>query len=326
MITLSIITSVIFLVLAAIHLYWAIGGLWPGKNTQELTNKVLGKGNKFPSPVECLVVSFGLSLFSLICLTKFNIIDLPFTSSFKDALLLLIGAVFALRAIIFFLPKLKLYGTSDFKRLNMLVYAPLCLTISFFIFILSFEYLFLNVVSCQSKLEDKPSEAILYFSADGRSQKKLNYISKYRLDHVIKIHTEGQRVFLNGHARAKPPTVELAKAYLVDGGINPDLITFETKSTNTYENLQVGLKRIKKLNLKSVTMVSSPYHIERILRYYKKQNITQHYDLDVSWDSYPHKLDDIYPTKKAAQILHEILGTIRDTVVYGNELSSGMCN
>jgi uncharacterized SAM-binding protein YcdF (DUF218 family) len=325
MIILTIVTASIFILLAVFHLYWGLGGLWPGKSVQDLVNKVLGKGEIFPSLGMCLFVSFGLLFFSVITLLKFNLLYIPFLSQYADLLLICVGAIFGFRSIVFFLPKLKQYGTSEFRRLNKLVYAPLCFLLLSLTFVLSFEYLFMDMVACPSKLDEHPSKAILYFSADGASQTKLNYISKYRLDHVIKIHSPGQRVFLNGHANAKPPTVKLAMAYLVKGGINKSLIHFETKSTNTWENILFGLSAVKKMNLESVTMVSSPYHIERILRYYKKQNKTEHYNLNVTWDSYNHINDDLYPSKKAAQILHEILGTIRDTVFYGNEISSGWC-
>lgn len=42
--------------ISGLHLYWAAGGLWPGRNRRELSHKVIGD-RSLPGPLACLAVA-----------------------------------------------------------------------------------------------------------------------------------------------------------------------------------------------------------------------------------------------------------------------------
>lgn len=50
----------ILIFLAGINIFWGHGGLWPGKNDQDLVDKIFGEGNEFPSIAVCYFVAIGL--------------------------------------------------------------------------------------------------------------------------------------------------------------------------------------------------------------------------------------------------------------------------
>jgi len=45
--------------LSLLHLYWAVGGLWPGKDRRELAAKIIGD-RPMPGSIPCLVVAVAL--------------------------------------------------------------------------------------------------------------------------------------------------------------------------------------------------------------------------------------------------------------------------
>ena len=53
---LSFYILIIMSAIAKIHVYWMSGGLWPGKNKEDLVNKVLGQGKIFPGTLSCIFV------------------------------------------------------------------------------------------------------------------------------------------------------------------------------------------------------------------------------------------------------------------------------
>lgn len=50
---------ILLLGISSLHLYWAAGGLWPGKNPRELAAKVIGD-RPMPGTVACLLVAGAL--------------------------------------------------------------------------------------------------------------------------------------------------------------------------------------------------------------------------------------------------------------------------
>ncbi|MCG6151393.1 DUF3995 domain-containing protein [Leptospira bandrabouensis] len=129
-------SSFLLLSIAAIHVYWGFGGLWPGKTKQELIDLVFGKGNKFPSPFICLLVAVFLFFFSI----------LPIVWILKEELSLDDKKIFALRilltmvSMIFFLRGIFGYFSFITKQWKPIfiyytkrIYNPLCLIIGLFL-------------------------------------------------------------------------------------------------------------------------------------------------------------------------------------------------
>lgn len=325
MIYLTLLASIILLSLAGIHIYWGFNGLWPGKSTEDLIKKVLGRGNVFPSLWLCLLVALVFLAMALLPLLVFDIIYIPVLFDHSQELLMLTSIIFGIRGFGFLIPSLFKSASAEFKRLNLFVYSPLCIFISFLLIIINIEYFLLDSISCEPENTQNNSDVILYFSADGKDKVDFNYISKLRLDHVLKIYQDEQFVFINSHGGGSKNSIQATINYLVDNGINKSKIIFEERSTNTWENIKYALPLIKDKQFKSIKFVSSPYHMDRILRYYQKQNKKMKYDFDISWESYNHLKDNIHPTYKSDQILHEALGGIRDVVFYGHSFTSGLC-
>lgn len=133
----QIVNSIIFLAIAGLHFYWAIGAFF-GKKMVEATSvlpETNGKPLFVPSAFATLVVAIGLLIFAKI--SSYSIIDfLNFTAVNKYGNLA-IAIIFFLRAIgdfkyVGFFKK-KINGskiTSSFAQNDTKYYSPLCLFIA----------------------------------------------------------------------------------------------------------------------------------------------------------------------------------------------------
>lgn len=130
MILLTVFVSNVLLYLSVLHIYWAFGGLWPGKTKQELIDMVFGKGETFPSRFACLFVSTSLLFFTL----------LPFVWTFRTDLMLsedkvfslklilyLISLIFLLRGFLGYLPFVTKMWKPIFNYYTKRIYNPLCI-------------------------------------------------------------------------------------------------------------------------------------------------------------------------------------------------------
>lgn len=124
---LSVILSLMFFVLALIHLNWALGGKY-GFEASLPTN---GNGDRVLNPrkIDCAIVGIALALFGLFYIFKADLIDLELPPwIFKNGGWI-IAAIFILRAIgdfkyVGFFKRVK---TTDFGKRDTRLFAPLCL-------------------------------------------------------------------------------------------------------------------------------------------------------------------------------------------------------
>ena len=122
MIVVKLTLSAVLVVLAAIHLLWALGYWWPLKDEAALTRAVVGtKGlTRMPGAVPCALVVVAL-LFSAAWpwftpgnLTTVGLVALIF--------------VFVGRGALTYSPAAARFALEDpFARLNRIYYSPLCL-------------------------------------------------------------------------------------------------------------------------------------------------------------------------------------------------------
>lgn len=117
------------------HLYWMFGGLWPGKDKQDLLNKVVGKGD-MPGLIAYIIVMFGFTFMILLPITLYYNINLGI-NNFEIYGLAFFAFIFFLRAFSMFIPNITNGVAEEFILLNKKIYAPLCLTLG-----LSYIYLF----------------------------------------------------------------------------------------------------------------------------------------------------------------------------------------
>ena len=136
---LALLLFIVLVLIAAIHAYWAFGGLWPAATEKELVNTVIGAPNmtSMPSMGSTLVVAFLMLLTAFAALAAGGII-----SAAPLWLLRVItagaGAVFFLRGVGgHFFEKVAWVPVEPFATLNRTFYSPLCLVIAAGFFLLA---------------------------------------------------------------------------------------------------------------------------------------------------------------------------------------------
>ncbi|MCV6607830.1 MAG: DUF3995 domain-containing protein [Campylobacterales bacterium] len=127
----TFITFFIFIAMTSIfviHLYWMKGGVWPGKNYQDLVDKVLGIGNTLPSKRDFYFVNTFFILMAIFPLCKYFSWGVVEEKYFKY-ISLFFAIVFFIRASTIFFPKIIGKANKKFRELNRKVYTPLCLAL-----------------------------------------------------------------------------------------------------------------------------------------------------------------------------------------------------
>ena len=120
-----------FFALAALHLYWAVGGRWPGSDAESLARTVIGgpPGMKMAPPAACIVVAVLLTSAGLLVLAAGDLVALPLPANALRVLVLCVAGVMRLRGLVGFVderlrPAIR---GSRYARLNKRFYSPLCL-------------------------------------------------------------------------------------------------------------------------------------------------------------------------------------------------------
>jgi len=128
--------------LAALHVYWAFGGVWPGTDEKSCARASAGfKGiDKMPPPAACFAVAFALLLAAAFALALAGLITLPLPA----LLVTLAGAgaaiVFLGRGIAGFTPAWrKLTPEMPFAVNDRRYFSPLCLALGAGFAILIFQ-------------------------------------------------------------------------------------------------------------------------------------------------------------------------------------------
>jgi len=123
----------IFIVLSAVsllHLYWAFGGLWPGKDQKSLVDTVIGGTDmkKMPPAIVTIAVAIAIFAAALWPLMWRGIIDHPLPQMLVLLGISVLIGVFIGRGIVGYLPVFKKSNSAEpFARLNARYFSPLCL-------------------------------------------------------------------------------------------------------------------------------------------------------------------------------------------------------
>ncbi|WP_137931466.1 DUF3995 domain-containing protein [Mesorhizobium comanense] len=132
MILLAFLLSFVLLLITALHVYWGIGGIWPGTDGASCARAVVGfRGvEEMPTPFASFAVAACLVLATLWPLALIGFFASPFPREGLAASALLIGLVFLGRGIAGFTPWWRrLAPEQPFARLDVRYYSPLCLLI-----------------------------------------------------------------------------------------------------------------------------------------------------------------------------------------------------
>lgn len=123
-------TTTLLIFLSLVHIYWGLGGLWPGKTKQDLIDRVFGKGTQFPSTFSCFFVATGLFLFSAlpwIWMLRFSLELDHQTANLLSYLLYFVSGIFLLRGVLGYLPILTKQWKPIFVYYTKRIYNPLCI-------------------------------------------------------------------------------------------------------------------------------------------------------------------------------------------------------
>jgi hypothetical protein len=131
--TLAILLATALTILAALHLYWAFGGFWPGRDAATLARTVVGSpvDGPMPSALACAGVAVVLMLASSIVLVRGGVLALPVPSALVRFAALAVAGVLTVRGVGGFLEtRLRpvIIG-SPYAQLNVALYSPLALVL-----------------------------------------------------------------------------------------------------------------------------------------------------------------------------------------------------
>jgi hypothetical protein len=110
-----------------LHVYWALGGHWPGRDLKSMVDTVVGAPvSAAPGPVACALVAILLGLAGALVVGTV-VVD----SVVVDVGAIGVAVVFLLRGLIGFVDVRLRPSTkgSRFARLNVVLYSPLCLAL-----------------------------------------------------------------------------------------------------------------------------------------------------------------------------------------------------
>jgi hypothetical protein len=122
--------SMILLVLAGLHVYWGLGGVWPGDDPRSLALTVAGfKGvQAMPPPLACLMVAAALIAAAAWAqtLAGVGLRILPHWLAVLGGIAL--SAIFLVRGVAAYLPAWRaITPEQPFASYDVALYGPLCL-------------------------------------------------------------------------------------------------------------------------------------------------------------------------------------------------------
>ncbi|UYN93853.1 MAG: DUF3995 domain-containing protein [Enhydrobacter sp.] len=139
MIALALLLSAMLLAIAALHVYWGRGGLWPASSEAELARTVVGTGqSRMPSAWACHAVAV---LLVVVAAWPWLILAWP-----EDPIVLtgriVIAAVFFMRGLAAYSPRWRRsFPAEPFATRDRRLYAPICMVLATgFVALLEREY------------------------------------------------------------------------------------------------------------------------------------------------------------------------------------------
>lgn len=124
--------AAILVLLAFLHVYWAFGGRWPGRDSASLAELVVGTRGEMPSALACHAVAAVLGLAAALVLDASGTLPLGLPSWMVAMGAWGVVAVLALRGLGgFFEGRLRpSVRELPYHRWNVRLYSPLCLALA----------------------------------------------------------------------------------------------------------------------------------------------------------------------------------------------------
>lgn len=129
---LAMLLAAILLVLAAIHAYWAVGGIWPARSEKALARAVVGAPgiSRMPPPGASFGVALALVMAALWPIMTLGMVSIPVPLTVFRLAGWLLAAIFLVRGVATYLPAFRrIFPEQPFARFDRLAYGPLCLVL-----------------------------------------------------------------------------------------------------------------------------------------------------------------------------------------------------
>jgi len=125
--TLPVALSLVLVVLAVAHGWWAVCGIWPAASEPDLARAVIGDGRtRMPPPWQCAGVAAALIA---VAAWPWVIVAWP-DSPFVLIGSIVVGAVFFLRGAAGYGPRWRArFKAEPFRTRDFYIYSPLCLAL-----------------------------------------------------------------------------------------------------------------------------------------------------------------------------------------------------
>jgi Protein of unknown function (DUF3995) len=115
--------------IAGIHIYWGLGGYWPGSNERSLARTVVGAPDimQMPPPAACFTVAVLLVALGVWPLVQVGLLPIPVPAWLQFVAGIGAIVVFLGRGIASYIPAFRrLAPEQPFATLDVRFYAPLC--------------------------------------------------------------------------------------------------------------------------------------------------------------------------------------------------------
>jgi hypothetical protein len=119
--------------IAALHLAWGFGVMWPAKNERQLVSWVIGAKNhtRMPSLAQCAAAGTGIFIFGVVALLLSNSLNSPLSPRWVTMIGFLTAIVFAGRGLAGYLPAWRRrFPQQPFATFDQYSFAPLCLLLA----------------------------------------------------------------------------------------------------------------------------------------------------------------------------------------------------
>jgi len=115
--------------------------------------------------------------------------------------------------------------------------------------------------------EAQPADAIIVLGA-AEYRGKPSPVLEARLNHALFLYLKGlaPRIITTGGAGGDPVFTEgsVGRSYLTEHGVPPEAIMVEREGESTVQSVTAAVEIMRRMNLKSVIVVSDGYHIFRV--------------------------------------------------------------
>jgi hypothetical protein len=122
------ILTAVLVAIAAIHIYWGLGGIWPARSAADLARAVVGDGRtRMPPPWACFAVAL---LLLVVAAWPWAMLAHPDSRPLLVAGIVF-AAIFFVRGSAGYSPRWReRFSTQPFATWDMALYSPLCMILA----------------------------------------------------------------------------------------------------------------------------------------------------------------------------------------------------